>query len=151
MNDKPNISVLIPTYNRADILNETLQNMERLDKNGLSVEFVVIDNNSSDHTKSVVDSFKDSLGPRYIFEQRPGKNCALNKALNNVEMGEIIAFTDDDVSPSHDWLRVVWAVCKRWPDYYVFGGDMFGASEFEILLWDLVVPYVDSTLLLKKP
>ena len=35
--------------------------------------------------------------------------------------------------------------------YFVFGGDMSGASELEILLGDLAVPYIDSTLLLMKP
>ena len=83
------ISVLIATYNRAEILRQTLQSMTKLNRDGLSVEFVVVDNNSTDHTKEVIKSFTDRLPIRYLFEPRPGKNCALNKALNEVSFGEI--------------------------------------------------------------
>jgi len=119
------ISVLIATYNRADILRQTLENMTCLDRDGLSVEFVVVDNNSPDHTKEVIESFTDRLPIRYLFESRPGKNCALNKALNEVPLGKLVAFTDDDVEPKKDWLKAIIAITNRWPDYKVFGGKQF--------------------------
>lgn len=118
------ISVLIATYNRAEILRQTLQSMTKLNRDGLSVEFVVVDNNSSDHTKEVIESFTDRLPIRYLFESRPGKNCALNKALNEVPLGRLVAFTDDDVEPKKDWLKVIITVTNRWPDYSVFGGKI---------------------------
>lgn len=116
------ITVLIPTYNRADILCETLEAMCKVDREGLSVEFVVIDNNSNDHTKAVVESFSKRLPICYLFEPRPGKNCALNKALNEVLLGDIVVFTDDDVSPYESWLRNINDACVRWPSEYIFGG-----------------------------
>ena len=48
------ISVLIATYNRAEIIRQTLESMTGLDREGISIEFVVVDNNSSDHTKEVI-------------------------------------------------------------------------------------------------
>lgn len=119
------ISILIATYNRAEILRQTLQSLTGLDQDGLSVEFVIIDNNSSDHTKQVIESFRDRLPVRYLFESRPGKNCALNKALNEVDLGRIVVFTDDDVEPSEDWLKAIISITKRWPDYSVFGGRIY--------------------------
>jgi glycosyltransferase involved in cell wall biosynthesis len=119
------ISVLIATYNRVDILRQTLDSMIGLERDGLSVEFVVVDNNSSDHTKEVIESFIDRLPIRYLFEPRPGKNCALNKALNEVKLGELIVFTDDDVEPKNDWLKAIASVTERWPDYSVFGGEIY--------------------------
>lgn len=119
------ISVLIATYNRAEILYRTLESMTRLDRAGLSVEFVVVDNNSSDHTKEVIESFDDKLTIHYLFEPRPGKNCALNKALNKVPLGKLVVFTDDDVEPQKDWLKAVITVTNRWLDYSVFGGKIY--------------------------
>lgn len=119
------ISVLIATYNRAEILRQTLESMAGLERDGLSVEFVVVDNNSSDDTKEVIESFIDRLPIRYLFEPRPGKNCALNKALNEVPLGKLVAFTDDDVESKKDWLKTIITVTNRWPDYSVFGGKIY--------------------------
>ena len=119
------VSVLIATYNRAAILRKTLESMIRLDRDGLSVEFVVVDNNSSDHTKKVIESFDDKLTIHYLFEPRPGKNCALNKALNEVTLGKLVVFTDDDVEPKKDWLKAIIAITNRWPDHSVFGGKIY--------------------------
>jgi len=121
----PDISVLIPTYNRAQILRETLEAMSLVERDGLAVEFVVIDNNSKDNTKEVVESFVNKIPLRYLFEPRPGKNCALNKALDEVELGEIVVFTDDDVTPQTDWLKQIVETTGRWPKYDVFGGAIY--------------------------
>jgi glycosyltransferase involved in cell wall biosynthesis len=119
------ISVLIATYNRAEILRQTLENMAHLNRNGLRVEFVIVDNNSSDHTKQVVESFSGKLPIRYLFECRPGKNCALNKALNKVPLGKLVVFTDDDVEPIRNWLKAIVAISGRWTGYSIFGGKIY--------------------------
>lgn len=129
------ISVLIATYNRADVLQRTLTNMAGLDCTGITVEFVVIDNNSSDHTREVVDSFGDRLPIVYLFEPKPGKNCALNKALNEIELGELVVFTDDDVNPNPDWLQIVVEVSHRWPDVSVFGGKVSPVWPCDLPEW----------------
>lgn len=116
------ISVLIPTYNRAQILHETLEAMSVLNKEDLSVEFVVIDNNSKDKTKEVAESFVDKMPLRYLFEPHPGKHCALNCALNTVALGRIVVFTDDDVTPTKRWLQAIRECSQRWPDHKIFGG-----------------------------
>ncbi len=116
------ITVLIPTYNRAEILRETMEAMCVVKRDNLAVEFVVIDNNSKDNTKAVVESFIGRLPIRYLFEPRSGKNCALNKGLDELKLGEIVVFTDDDVMPRPDWLQEICGACKRWPNHGIFGG-----------------------------
>lgn len=118
------ISVLIATYNRAEILRWTLESMTRLDRDGLSVEFVVVDNNSSDNTKEVIESFAGKLPIRHLFKPEPGKSRALNYALDKVVLGDIVVFTDDDVVPHKDWLKAIVSICNRWPNYSVFGGKI---------------------------
>ena len=116
------VSILIPTFNRAEDLRETLNKMKAVRRDSISAEFVIIDNGSTDDTKSVVESFADHLPIRYLFEPRPGKNCALNFALDNAPMGSIVVFTDDDIDPDPNWLIAIVDTCKRWPDHSVFGG-----------------------------
>ena len=122
---KPSLTVLIPTYNRAEILRETLAAMCRVDCGGLDVRFEVIENGSRDHTQNVVKGFAGQLPVRYLYEPRPGKNNALNKAIDEVDLGEIIVCTDDDVIPNPDWLKRVVEVTERWPQYDVFGGAIY--------------------------
>ena len=67
MNSDLDISVIIATHNRDSVLDETLQGMERLDRSGINVEFVIVDNNSSDKTKDVVMRFSERL-PEASFQ-----------------------------------------------------------------------------------
>ena len=87
------ISVLLSTYNRADEVRTTLESFCRQELGDVRVEYVVVDNNSTDGTRSVVSKLSDRLPVRYLFEKRPGKNCALNFALDSVELGDIMAVT----------------------------------------------------------
>ncbi len=122
MNSKTDITIIMPTYNRAAVLRETLAALAGVDRGALRVELVVIDNNSNDQTADVLCEFARRLPLRALFEPQPGKNKALNRALTEVELGEIVLFTDDDVTPAADWLHAVWDAAQRWPQYQVFGG-----------------------------
>ena len=115
------ISVIIPTFNRAHAIRDTLDGLTRLDTNGLDWEVIVVDNNSCDETRAAVESFVGRLPVRYLFEPRQGKNYALNAAIE-LAMGEILVFADDDITPDHSWLIEIANATSRWPDYLVFGG-----------------------------
>lgn len=97
-------SVLICTFNRAGLLRETLESLRSITaRRPWSV--VVVDNNSTDETRDVVNqlgaTFPVTL--EYVFEPRQGKSYALNTGLDRCE-GDVILFTDDDVRVSADWL-----------------------------------------------
>ena len=104
------ISVLICTYNRAELLTQTLEALSRTTTpDACAVEIVVVDNNSTDDTPGVVRRAAASgrIPIRYVHERHQGKSFALNAGLS-VTRGDIIALTDDDVLPSTDWLvRIV--------------------------------------------
>jgi glycosyltransferase involved in cell wall biosynthesis len=51
------LTVVIPTFNRAAVLRETLEAMCRVRTGNLSVSFVVVDNASTDHTPQVLREF----------------------------------------------------------------------------------------------
>ncbi len=100
-------SVIICTYNRADSLRETLASVvEQNDVEGINYEILVIDNNSSDHTKDVTVDFIMRHGDRvkYFFEEKQGVAYARNRGIKE-STGPIIAFIDDDVLVSKTWMR----------------------------------------------
>ena len=96
-------SVIIPTYNRADELPRTLESLS-----GLVVadpwEVIVVDNNSSDNTREVVEGITSYPVPlRYVFEREQGRSAALNAGIRAAS-GDILAVTDDDVRIDPHWL-----------------------------------------------
>ena len=117
------VSVLICTYNRARLLEQTLAALSAAaSPPGCEVDVVVIDNNSTDDTASVIAraSHQSRWPIRSALERSQGKSFALNRGLT-LARGDILALTDDDVLPADDWLvRMVDRF--RTPDIvFVFG------------------------------
>jgi len=100
-------SVVIATYNRAGVLRDTLASLARL-RPAAPWEVIVIDNNSPDDTREVVEAatigFPAPL--RYAFEQEQGRSAALNHGLR-IAAGDIVVTTDDDVRVAPDWLNTI--------------------------------------------
>jgi glucosyl-dolichyl phosphate glucuronosyltransferase len=98
-------SVVIPTYNRAHELRETLLSIAKLKVSG-PWEVIAVDNNSTDTTReTVLNTARDFPVPlHYVFEPEAGRSAALNAGIKNAT-GQIIATTDDDVRVEPDWLE----------------------------------------------
>jgi glycosyltransferase involved in cell wall biosynthesis len=116
------ISVVLATRNRSGALAATLAAMSRVRRGSLNVEFVVVDNGSVDGTARVLREASASLPLNPLWEPRPGKSHGLNAGLDRVKLGELVVFTDDDVTPGDDWFEEIVASCARWPAHAVFGG-----------------------------
>lgn len=98
------VTVAIPTYNRADFLRQTLAGIVAQQFPREHFEILVIDNNSSDHTRSVVAEFASHQpAPRHILETRQGLDYARNRAVAE-SRGEIILLGDDDILVRPDWI-----------------------------------------------
>lgn len=98
------VTVAIPTYNRADLLRQTLSGLVRQQFPAWTFEILVIDNNSADHTRAVVDEFAEyNPAPRYLIEPLQGLDHARNRAIAEAR-GDIIVFGDDDILVQPDWL-----------------------------------------------
>ena len=106
-------SVLICTYNRAALLQDTLESLRRL-RTLRRWDIVVVDNNSTDDTRQIVESFADTIDVPvdYVFEPRQGKSHALNTGLTRAH-GDVIAFTDDDVQVGPSWLDEACGALER--------------------------------------
>lgn len=101
-------SIIVCTYNRAESVRDTLRAL-RAQKTNPSREWevVVVDNNSKDHTRQVVEEIQREWPLlRYEFEQTQGLSHARNHGIE-VASGDTLLFTDDDVCPEPDWVQVV--------------------------------------------
>ena len=98
-------TVLICTCNRADHLSKTLESLADCVA-GMRCEVIVVDNNSTDRTRAVVEEWaaRYPVPLRGLFEPQQGKSMAMNTGIAAAR-GRIIAFTDDDVKVRQDWLR----------------------------------------------
>ena len=113
------VSVLIATFNRAELLGDTLDVLAQSDAPGpRSWDVVVIDNNSRDHTRQVVEARQRSFPVplRYVFESRQGRSAALNTG-HRVTTAPLILYTDDDVHVAPRWLSVGAAALAEGWDY----------------------------------
>lgn len=120
----PGVTVLLATYNRAAVLSETLEGLTSVERTGIDCSIVVIDNNSSDNTAQVVQEYQTRLPLCYLRESRPGKSFALNKALRECALKEIVVFSDDDVTPTPNWFQEIVSSVEKWPGIAVFGGKV---------------------------
>jgi GT2 family glycosyltransferase len=84
---------------------------------------VVVDNNSNDHTRSVVEKFVKlgEFDTKYVFEGRQGVSFARNTGVQEAK-GEIIAFTDDDCIVDPLWLESIAREFSIDPGISVLGG-----------------------------
>jgi glycosyltransferase involved in cell wall biosynthesis len=127
-------SIVIATYNRADMLKDTLDSLSRLQP-GTPWEVVVVDNNSPDHTKQIVEAAAPGypVPLRYVFEREQGRSAALNCGFK-VASGDIVVTTDDDVRVAPDWLNRIEAGLDALKCDYV-GGRVVPIWESEPPRW----------------
>jgi glycosyltransferase involved in cell wall biosynthesis len=101
------ITVILCTYNRCQTLAKALQSVAVSEMPTSTVwEVLVVDNNSHDETRQLVeDCARRHPGRfRYLFEPKAGKSHALNAGICEAH-GDVLAFIDDDVIVERNWLR----------------------------------------------
>ncbi len=89
----PTVSVIIPTYNRADYVLETLASV--FAQTYPDYEIIVVDDGSTDDTRAVLAPLAQSGTIRYVFQENQGESAARNHAIHLAE-GEFLAFLDSD-------------------------------------------------------
>ncbi|MCX0241780.1 glycosyltransferase [Streptomyces drozdowiczii] len=102
----PKASVVIPTYNRAGLLRDTLRQLTRQTVPAGDFEVIVSDDGSSDETADVVREFTDRLRIRYCFQEDRGARIALARNQGaRLAAGRILVFLDTGAMVGPDFLR----------------------------------------------
>jgi len=87
----PQVSVIIPTFNRAAIIGQTIENI--CQQTYPNIEIIIVDDGSTDDTPSVLKSYGGRI--RWTFQPNGGPSAARNRGIAMAN-GEIVAFQDSD-------------------------------------------------------
>lgn len=118
------ISVVICTYNRANLLAGALESLCEQTLDSSEYDVIVVDNNSTDNTRAVTESFADSgLNVTYSFESQQGNSIARNHGWQKAK-GVYVAFIDDDCKVPPEWLAIAKEIINQLSPS-VFGGPYF--------------------------
>ena len=101
--NQPFFSIVIPTYNRPERLENCLKAIALLDYPCDRFEVIVVDDGSKTPLDSVVEPLKDQINLTLLRQENAGPAAARNRGAASAK-GEFLAFTDDDCQPTTDWL-----------------------------------------------
>jgi glycosyltransferase involved in cell wall biosynthesis len=135
----PACSVIIPTYNRADLLARTLDSLVRQDLPAADFEVLVVDDGSSDHTAELAGSYRDRLALRYFFQPDEGWRVAQARNVGITHArGGVCVMVDSGVLLHSGCLRAHLASHERADGPvavigYVYGFDCKVAEAEEMM------------------
>lgn len=90
-NQKPLVTVIIPTYNRVRFLKEAIDSV--LSQDFKNFELIVVDDGSTDNTFELLSEYRDSI--KFLKQNNKGVSAARNRGIAEAK-GELIAFLDSD-------------------------------------------------------
>jgi glycosyltransferase involved in cell wall biosynthesis len=99
---EPAVSVVVPTYDRMDVLPEVLDALEG-QRGAPPFEIVVVDDGSTDDTRELLAARRFAVPARVICQQNRGPAAARNAGVA-VASGDRVAFLGDDTVPTTGWL-----------------------------------------------
>lgn len=131
----PDLTVVVPTYNRAGLLADVLADLDRQDAVAGSYEVVVVDDGSTDATAATVAGFRPTrFSLRAIRQDNAGLNAARNAGAD-AAASEILAYLDDDVFVSPGYVRHLVQVFRDHPEAGAAAGQVDLAFEGDRPRW----------------
>lgn len=118
------ITILTPTYNRAYTLERCYKSLtKQTDKD---FEWIVVDDGSTDDTKSLVDTFikKKNINVYYYYKENGGKCSALNVGIKKAK-GELVLILDSDDYLDVNAIKLVKKYWKKYSDDKKIAGMTF--------------------------
>lgn len=94
------ISIIIPTFNSAKVLQKCLESLTNQTIRSEGYEVIVVDDGSTDRTKDTVAKYP----VKYLYQQNSGPAAARNHGAEQAQ-GEIVLFTDADCEPQPNWIE----------------------------------------------
>ena len=119
---KPLVSIIIPAYNCAGILSETIDSV--LKQTYGNIEIVVVDDGSTDNTGEVAVGFLGSGKVRYYRQENGGPGAARNRGVEAAH-GEYLAFVDADDNLTDDSIDKRMALFAEVPELELVYSNYF--------------------------
>jgi glycosyltransferase involved in cell wall biosynthesis len=131
----PDVSVVLPTYNRSGHLRRTLASVLGQRTTTRSYEVIVVDNNSTDDTKVEVErAIAARTAVRYVLERNQGVSYARNAGIAAAR-APLVAFVDDDVCVNADWIDTICRTFEQQPELDCIGGKVLPEWEVAPPAW----------------
>jgi len=130
------LSLIVPTYNRADSLKLTVDSICSQTISPDVFELLIIDNNSTDNTKVVSEAAIAAFPEhniRYIFEPIPGLLSGRHRGTSEAK-GDILVFVDDDIEADKGWLEAI-KDAFAYPTVQLVGGRNLPRYESDPPAW----------------
>jgi glycosyltransferase involved in cell wall biosynthesis len=139
---EPQLSIIICTHNRADLLQKTLDSLLHLLDIEL-VEIIIVNNHSHDHTEAVIEHYllhnEDKLAIYSLYESTLGLSAARNAGIRAASSA-LVAFLDDDAIPAKLWIRTILNTFNQNPQVMAMGGRITPRFETSRPHW-LIKPF----------
>ncbi|GIW67092.1 MAG: glycosyl transferase family 2 [Candidatus Parcubacteria bacterium] len=138
-------SIITPTYNRAYIINKTIESVLR--QNFDDWEMIIIDDGSTDNTKDIVQKYlQQSSKIKYLrLERNSGPNIARNFGVEKAK-GDWLIFLDSDDELIDNALEVIHSYIQKLPDvsFFIFAcKDLDGNMPINIKNYEGYLSYKD--------
>jgi glycosyltransferase involved in cell wall biosynthesis len=127
---KPKFSIVIPTLNQGDFIEETIHSV--LDQHGVDVEVIVIDGGSSDQTLEIIKRYESHF-KYWVSEKDSGQSDAINKGMRHIS-GDIVNWlnSDDVLKPN-----ALSSISEAWRSSKGEATCFFGGTELRLGSKDL--------------
>ena len=134
----PQVTAIVCTYDRADILSGCLWSLLNQTLANDVYEVLVVDNNSPDNTREVVEHFsKNAANVRYVFEQKQGLSHARNRGYREAR-ADYVCYIDDDGRAEKHYLERLLArfeQLKDNPHLLSIGGPIKSIYQCSVPSW----------------
>ncbi len=115
MKEKRLLSIVTPTYNRANLLRNAYNSLKK--QTDMFFEWIIVDDGSQDNTENIVNEFiekEDAFKIIYVKKENGGKHTALNESHKYIS-GEYVLILDSDDSLTEDAVE---SVHEEWDKYW---------------------------------
>ncbi len=125
------LSIIIPCFNEERTIKEIIEKITSL--NDIEKEIIVIDDNSSDNSKSILQNdLKDKIDQLILNDQNYGKGYSIRQGINKA-LGDIILIQDADLEYDPiDYYKLLNPIKKGLADV-VYGSRFLGGEERRVL------------------
>ncbi|MBN1688133.1 MAG: glycosyltransferase [Candidatus Omnitrophica bacterium] len=118
--DSPKFSIVMPTYNRYDLIAQAIESV--IAQHEQDWELIVVDDGSSDNTKEIVEKYRDNR-IHYLYQENAGKSIARNRGIERARASHIV-FLDSDDYWHPEMLSAVADAISRNPGAGLFYGQV---------------------------
>jgi glycosyltransferase involved in cell wall biosynthesis len=149
--DHPLFSIIVPVYNRAHLISETISSV--LSQTYTAFEIIVVDDGSTDDLKKIIETnFGDKEKIRYFYIPNGERGAARNFGLKQAA-GDFAVFFDSDDLMKTNYLETLHKVITQYPGINLlaakFNYDNNGKIEIRPVLQELAEGWYDQNLFLQ--